>query len=107
MAPTSDVAVQPAPGISRGGFLARLGATIVGLTAADILATQKAAWANIYCCTPYNSCGSYGCTCPNPGSGGCCWYCSDPNNCNTYQCCDRTCGGHNCICAFYICHCGC
>jgi hypothetical protein len=52
MAPTSDVAVQPAPGISRGGFLARLGATIVGLTAADILATQKAAWANIYCCTP-------------------------------------------------------
>jgi hypothetical protein len=92
---------------SRRGILARGGAVLVGAAAVQTLSAQQKAYAvnPPQCCSGYNSCTYYGCSCFNPGKGGCCWYCINSQSCYTWQCCDRTCSGHNCICAFLICHC--
>jgi len=92
---------------TRRGFLGRLGGAVVGAAAAQTLFVQTKAWAcgPPACCTGSNACGCYGCSCSSPGSGGCCWNCSPVGTCRTYQCCDNSCNGQACICAYVICNC--
>jgi hypothetical protein len=95
----------PARIISRGGLFARIGAVIVGATAASILATQQKAAAHPpVCCVGGHHCWEYGCSsCPQGvGRGTCCWWCQGPS-CKMYQCCDQTCGSNGCICANVVC----
>lgn len=89
--------------VTRRWSLARLGAVFVGVAMAQTLATQtKAFAAPPRCCYGYDSCQNYGCTCPIPATGGCCWYCSTSSPCYTWQCCDLLCNSNNCICAYGV-----
>lgn len=75
--------------VTRRGVLRRLGAGIVGVSAAGVLADRRAkvAEASPACCR--------GGICPpgpcRPAIPECCWYCQQGNRCTTYRCCDRDC----------------
>lgn len=107
MASSNDTAVPPATRpITRGGFLVRLGAAVVGMAAVNTLTAQKAQAYGPQCCNPRSQylgpCPS-GCSCA--GGGSCCWYCSSERYCRTYMCCDQYCGSKLCTCAYLACYC--
>ncbi|WP_433063786.1 hypothetical protein [Dactylosporangium sp. CS-033363] len=83
--------------------LARLGAAIVGASAATLMAAKSAEAAP----TPRGCYGYPGCDsgCGSTIAGKCCWYWSDDAACRTYACCDRwDLSPSPCICRFYVGH---
>src|SRR5262245_37350354 len=93
----------PAATTSRRGFLARLGAVMVGGAAAAILIDQQAALAttNVFCCqhgAGHPPCGDVGISCTPPGTV--CWSCST-QQCKSYRCCDKKVADTTCVCAYY------
>jgi len=94
---------------TRGGFLNRIGAAVVGASAANLIATRTKAFASHMppaCCYGMDSCTYAGCNCPDWVGGDCCWVCTtELPDCKTWRCCDRfdLCGG--CICPYLVCNC--
>jgi hypothetical protein len=114
MVSLSTTVRRSADTMDRGGFLARLGAVVVGAAAASTLAAQEKAAAVTppVCCYGLNRCS----TCSGGSSFGCCcWWCQPSGSCHMYACCDRyngtascsNCGGGshacNCICSYLVC----
>ncbi len=115
MVTASSTVSRPAGTVDRGGFLARLGAVIVGAAAAGTLAGQQKAFASPACCSGFPACGwiGYSCCCGS-SYGCCCWWCQPSGSCHLYACCDRHNGGAcntcdpnytncNCICVYLVC----
>lgn len=99
----SDLPINPR--IPRGRLFAKVGATVVGATAAAILAKQTAAYATNhpqFCCSDdYPSCPEAGISC-TPAGKTCCWYCADEQHCKSYRCCDKTVTDTTCTCGYFI-----
>jgi len=102
MTSTDDNAGPTPASTSRRGFLARLGAFVVGAAAAGILLDQQAALASPVCCgNRYPGCLEVGISCSPPGVV-CCWMCTTDNPCRTYKCCDKTLFDTTCTCAVLV-----
>jgi hypothetical protein len=88
-------------GATRRTVLARLGAAIVGVSAATFMADKAANAAPL----PRFCGGSAGCDygCGSTPVGKCCWYATDNANCKTYQCCDRyDLSPRPCVCRYFV-----
>ena len=70
----------------RRSVMMKVGAVIVGASAATLLAQKKALAAP----TPVGCYGLPGCNsgCGSTVHGSCCWYWTDTHQCRTYRCCD-------------------
>jgi hypothetical protein len=70
----------------RRSLLKKVGAVIIGASAATLLQQKKAVAAP----TPVGCYGLPGCDsgCGTTVRGDCCWYWTDSHQCRTYRCCD-------------------
>jgi hypothetical protein len=96
-----ELLIDPRGPKTRRTALARLGAAIVGASAAAFMATRTAQAGP----TPYPCRGLPGCDggCGSAVTGKCCWYATDSSACRTYYCCDRyDLSPRGCMCRYYV-----
>lgn len=86
------------------GSMIKLGAVFAAVAAGGVLSASKAyADATPPGCYGYPGCNGGAGACGTSGTGGCCWYWTDPSQCRTYKCCDETTLAPNpCICRYLV-----
>ena len=97
--PSSDTEL----GSGRRKFTARLGAAILGATAAQLFRANAADAHPPGGCVGFNSCAHHGGYCPGISQGSCCWVICYGGS--VYRCCDHFINGSTCICRYRIMNC--